>query len=30
MVYRVLFEEKEPMQAMFELMTRESKEEILI
>lgn len=30
MVYRVLFEEKDPMEAMFELMTRESKEEILI
>lgn len=30
MVYRVLFESKNPMEAMFELMTRESKEEILI
>ncbi|MCC5925776.1 MAG: NAD(P)H-dependent glycerol-3-phosphate dehydrogenase [Bacteroidetes bacterium] len=30
MVYKVLFEEKNPMEAMYELMTRESKEEILI
>lgn len=30
MVYKVLFEAKNPMEAMFELMTRESKEEVLI
>lgn len=30
MVYKVLFEEKDSQEAMYELMTRESKEEILI
>jgi glycerol-3-phosphate dehydrogenase (NAD(P)+) len=30
MVYKVLFDQKNPMEAMYELMTRESKEEILI
>jgi glycerol-3-phosphate dehydrogenase (NAD(P)+) len=30
MVFKVLFEDKNPMEAMYELMTRESKDEILI
>lgn len=30
MVYKVLFEDKDPLEGMHELMTRESKEEILI
>ena len=30
MVHKVLFDDKNPMEAMYELMTRESKEEVLI